>query len=245
MAIYNHMEGVWQAEHFLQYGNIMIDLETLGRSADAQIISFAAVEFNKYTGAVGSNLEFWVDPADWGKNGRELDGETIMWWLGQSDEARSGLKCPSNHYYDHGSLSTGLERLSEFYRHHTNPFAFGDHKGDKCVVWGNGSTFDISILTSSYKAFGMDTPWEFYSVNDVRTVVDFMPEVKKETKFEGEKHTPLADCLHQVKYLSETIKCLGIPARELVLREGTENEKLLYPYGRPKKNILADPIVVL
>ena len=225
MAFYDPMAAVYQGKHFLKFGNLMIDLETLGKTPDAQIILIAAVEFNKYTGEVGDRFQWWVDATDWGKNGRVIDGETVAWWLEQSDEARQSLKCPYSNC--HGTLLEGIVELRRFYNSHTNPYAYGEVKGDRLVVWGNGSTFDISMLENAYRSSGLDVPWDFYSVNDVRTVVDFCPEVKKETAFEGVKHSPLSDCLHQIKYLSGTIQRLDIPARELTLKEGETNDKVL------------------
>ena len=152
MAYYNPYFATLQAKHFLGFGNLMIDLETLGKTPDAQIISIAAVEFNKYTGEVGDQFTYWIDSSDWGKNGRVIDGETVAWWLEQSEGARNALKCP--YCNCHGSLIDGLCELEKFYNEHNNPYSWGnDAHGDKLVVWGNGATFDISMLENSYRHF--------------------------------------------------------------------------------------------
>ena len=34
------------------------------------------------------------------------------------------------------------------------------------------------------------------------------PEIKKNCTFEGDKHDPVDDCRHQIKYLVETLKSI-------------------------------------
>ena len=85
-------------------------------------------------------------------------------------------------------------------------FRYSDVKDKKIKVWGNGSTMDITILQSAYEYFNMSIPWQYWAVNDVRTIVDLNPEIKKNCTFEGVKHNPIDDCKHQIKYLTETIK---------------------------------------
>ena len=82
---------------------------------------------------------------------------------------------------------------------------------ENVVVWGNGSTMDITILQSAYEYFGIEVPWKFWSVNDVRTIVDLNPTIKPKTKFNtGVQHSAVGDCLHEIKYLVNTLKTLRI-----------------------------------
>ena len=69
--------------------NIMVDLETLGTSADSVILSIGAVKFDLETGeidnrgfyasvSVESNLSFR----------RRVSEETLLWWLKQPAAAQ-------------------------------------------------------------------------------------------------------------------------------------------------------------
>jgi inhibitor of KinA sporulation pathway (predicted exonuclease) len=49
---------------------------------------------------------------------------------------------------------------------------------------------------------GMQSPWKFWNVRDVRTVVDIMKINPKEFIFNGIKHNALDDAVHQVKYMT-------------------------------------------
>jgi hypothetical protein len=78
-------------------------------------------------------------------------------------------------------------------------------------VWGNGSTMDITILESAYEYFGIEIPWKYWAVNDVRTIVDLNPSIKKNCEFDcGVRHSAIADCLYQIKYTTDTIKSLKV-----------------------------------
>lgn len=165
----------------------MIDLETLGTTPEAPIMSIAAVKF-ELDGTIGDTFYVNILPNEWLKYDRKADGETIKWWMYQSREAVEHLfkepKMP---------LLEALQNLKEFC-------------GKGCKPWGNGSNFDISILDSAYRYFNMKSPWLFWNVRDVRTIVELNPIVKKETPFEGVKHNAIDDCIHQIKYVTEIIK---------------------------------------
>ena len=88
--------------------------------------------------------------------------------------------------------STPSDVACEFYR----------FIGDDVKVWGNGSVFDISILDKWFDMLGMNAPWKFWNVRDVRTVVDIMNINPKEFSFDGIKHNAIDDAIHQVKYMT-------------------------------------------
>ena len=124
---------------FEKFGNIMIDLETLSTHTDAAIIEIGAVEFNKYTGEIGNKLNIIINPSDWCKNGRHVDGETIQWWFKQKNEARKRFITKQNDitYLD---LKPALNALKYFI------MGCDSIDDDKNVtVWGNGAIMDITI----------------------------------------------------------------------------------------------------
>jgi len=110
--------------------DLMIDLETLGTNHDAPVISIGAVKFS----SKGLGEEFYVnlDVEEQIKDGRQVTGSTIKWWMGQEGAARKVFKEKSI------PTAEGLLDFVEFFHQGGN---------EKSVFpWGNGATFDITIL---------------------------------------------------------------------------------------------------
>lgn len=191
---------------FKKYGNIMIDLETLSTKTNASIIEIGAVEFNKETGETGAELDILISPSEWTKYGRHVDGDTIKWWMGQDKSATERFFQDSAE--SDKTLYYALCRLESFVRACDNCDKQTQDK-ERVVVWGNGSTMDITILQSAYEYHNWQTPWQYWAVNDVRTIVNLNPSIKENMKFDsGVKHSAIADCKHQIKYLVETLKSI-------------------------------------
>lgn len=68
--------------------NLMIDLETMGKNKDAPIVSIGAVFFTPETGDIGQEFYTVVSLESAMGQGATPDGDTILWWLKQSSEAR-------------------------------------------------------------------------------------------------------------------------------------------------------------
>lgn len=170
--------------------NIMLDIETMGTSSEAAILSIGACYFNPKTGEIGDtfyekcSLKSSIDV------GLVVDASTVIWWLQQENEARSEFY--SNDSEQH--INECLLNLASFI-------------DENAQVWGNGSTFDNTIVKSAYKkALGFEPPWKFWNDRDVRTIVQLGYEIgfdpKKDLPFEGVKHNALSDAIHQAKYVS-------------------------------------------
>ncbi len=199
MAFFDWVAHEARIEHVKKYGHIMIDLETLSTKTNASIIEIAAVEFNKETGEIGDTFDVLISPDDWVKNNRDINGNTLLWWMQQDKTLLSKFNNNSVSF-----LSSALNKFTDFYNHHT---LCGENEKET-IVWGNGSTMDITILQSAYEYFNKPIPWKYWAVNDVRTIVELNPEIKKNTIFSGDKHNPIDDCKHQIKYLVETLKSI-------------------------------------
>ena len=164
--------------------HVMIDLETLGTSADSVIMSFGAVRFDSESGemddeafyrsiSIESNLE----------KGRRIDESTLIWWMDQSAAAKKVFTEPKV------SLE---EALTEFY----------DWVGtDKnTYVWSNGADFDIPMLHHAVKSFGWELPWNFWNNRCFRTLKN-LPAAKRAAKPEAAvKHNALSDAIAQAKH---------------------------------------------
>lgn len=178
------------------YGHLMIDIETMGNQSNSAIISVAAIEFSLETGEIGKMQPFYknVSLKSCIDAGLQVNADTILWWMNQSENARKALT--SAHQYH---LSDVLHQLRSYV----------DACGSKDVqVWGNSARFDLGILSDAYGKIHSPIPWNFRNERCVRTLVAFNPEVKANFPFEGTEHNPIDDCLHQIKYCSAIWKSL-------------------------------------
>lgn len=166
--------------------NIMIDIETMGNTANAAIISIGAVYFDeKQTGA-----EFYkrVSLESSVMAGLEMDASTVLWWLKQSDAARKEFEAKGD------PIFLVLKKLSEFIE-------------PDCFIWGNGASFDNVIVANAYTKCNMKTPWKFYNNRCFRTLKNLVPNVailKNEIK-----HNALEDAKWQANYAIKALEAFN------------------------------------
>lgn len=168
--------------------NYMIDLETLDTVPSAAVLSIGIVPFDKgWVSTEGDEFYLHLDPQF--EVCRTVNESTFMWWLEQSPEARS--------------LQVQAERLHPKIALTSISAIIQDKPGK---VWSKGPDFDIAILRSMYRDFDMSVPWAFWGVRCVRTIMDVAPEAGFiEAKFDGVRHSALADALVQAKIVSQLL----------------------------------------
>lgn len=177
------------------YTHLMVDMETMGNSPDAPIVSIGAVFFDPSTGNTGAEFYQVVSLESSMSFGMKPDASTIQWWLKQSSEARSAILVD-----EAMGLRETLELLADFIAENS---ANGSHT---VQLWGNGCSFDNVILRRAYAL--TDTPFSvpFWNDRDVRTMVELGKSVginpRYDIPFEGDMHNALSDARHQVKYVS-------------------------------------------
>ena len=174
--------------------HLMIDLETMGKGSKSAIVSIALVLFDLNTGKIGATFKRNIDLQSCLDAGLKVDGDTVMWWLEQSDKARESILKNTQ------SLSKVLLAVSNLIK------SFDP----QLEVWGNGAKFDLGILTDAFEAVNLPLPWIHWNERDVRTLVSFAPHIKKEMPFDGVKHNAVHDCYHQIKYCSAIYNKLKI-----------------------------------
>lgn len=184
-----------QEDQPIDYVHVMVDLETMGKKHNAPIVAIGAVVFDPATGSIGESFYKVVcleSSVNWGA---VIDPSTVIWWLKQSSEARSAIVND-----DAIPLQDALLQFREFV---SDNVAGGSKKAQ---VWGNGASFDNSILRSSYDCIAEDYPWEYWNDRDVRTMVELGQAISFDPKttipFEGSRHNALADAIHQARYVS-------------------------------------------
>jgi hypothetical protein len=86
---------------------------------------------------------------------------------------------------------------------------FNDWVGDlNHEMWCNGANFDYPILEEAYIRTGLEKPWKYYNLNDLRTVNNLFNIDMRKMRAEEEPdtyHNALGDALFQTKVLVNTI----------------------------------------
>ncbi len=179
----------------IMFTHLMVDLETMGKKPGAPIVSVGAVFFDPASGMTGAEYYQVINLESSMSFGARPDASTILWWLKQSPEARSAIVVD-----DTVGLVEALEQLLDF-------IAENAANGSKNVqLWGNGSSFDCSLLEAAFELADTPFPIPHWNYRDVRTVVELGKAVglnaRYDIPFEGDQHNALADARHHVKYVS-------------------------------------------
>lgn len=179
------------------YSSVMTDLETAGNGPRSAILSIGAVAFNIMgQEPVEALPSFYrnVDLQSCLDFGLVTDGSTVMWWLGQSEEARKALTDPKP-----VSLPVALTDLRNWILDLTSP------DGE---LWAH-ATFDPVILRSAYDATKLGAlPWKYRNTRDIRTLTGLAKQLGYEIPKSGGdnsnksvNHQAVDDCRYQVDYV--------------------------------------------
>lgn len=160
--------------------NVMLDLETMSTGSDAAIVAIGAVEFVPEDNILLRRFYATVDLESAMKEGGEVDGATVMWWLRQSEEARNALSVGTMHVRD--ALS-----------------AFACWVDSNSLVWGNGAGFDNVVLGNAFRRVGWTVPWNYKNNRCYRTMKVMRPDIVLEQI--GTKHNALGDAESQAVHL--------------------------------------------
>ena len=171
--------------------DIMVDLETLSVRNNAIILTIGAIKFDRnkiwsetysISDIPDKNIFYKrISISSCEKIGLHRDLNTENWWKKQDLEAYNEAFGYEKERID---IKVALKEFSKWY-------------GDSKYIWGNGSIFDITILSEAYLRCNLDVPWKFYNVRDLRTILDIYnirPCVNNKNK-----HNALYDCFFQIK----------------------------------------------
>jgi len=166
-------------------GNVMkhamLDIETMGTSPDAPILSIGACRFDRNGIDIDNTFYRSVTLASAMDSGATMDADTVTWWMQQSDEARTAA------IEGKGDLREVLGWFSAWIL---------DVPLDG--VWGNGAAFDNVIVTQSYRRLDMAVPWAFWQDRCYRTVKS-LSGIKLERT--GTHHNALDDAISQAHHM--------------------------------------------
>ncbi|ELN1085009.1 3'-5' exoribonuclease [Salmonella enterica] len=176
-----------------KHNNVMLDLETAGKTKNAALVSIGAVFFHPASGEIGKGFYIPVKLASSMYYGLEVDGGTIEWWMRQNDEARAVFNDENR-----APLKEALNQLNDFIRENS--------QDEDVQVWGNGPAFDNAIIATAFDKTFIKPAWKYSKERCVRTMVELGRQIgidpKYDTAIEGTAHNALDDAIHQARYVS-------------------------------------------
>lgn len=161
--------------------NVMIDIETLGTTPGAVIVSLGAVRFD----ADGIEEEMYrsIDMESAQDSGLNIEASTLEWWIPKPPEVQEQL--------------TGGKPLLEVL-YDLRSFVDDD------IVWACSPAFDIVMLEAAYRAVGAESPWRYYNCRDYRTLRETLG-TWPDREQQGTNHDALDDARYQAKCLIEAV----------------------------------------
>lgn len=197
----------------MKYQDLMIDFETLAKTPRSTVISVGACFFDLDSGTIGPTFYMAFEIDEQLKRGREIDGDTLKFWMNQSGAAKKVFN---------EKAKSAQEVLSTF-----AAWVLSNNTISKILPWGNGATFDISIFEDLYRMYDIKCPWLYYNVMDLRTLRRFLANNAKVDKSAGVDHNALDDAIAQAKFAIEHYK---------FQKEMIEAFKSLAQQGAPSEN---------
>lgn len=176
---------------------VMIDLETMGTTKRAAIMSIGAAVLGRDTLNVVDEFECNVDVDSCLKYGLVKCQHTVEFW--QREENATALALMK---HDIVELHIALERL--------RGWLLKDADKWQIEPWANGTSFDLAILESAYEAVQIPHPWEFRNERDYRTLKCLHRDIPKPT-FHGAQHRALDDAKFQAEHLKAILIAKVLP----------------------------------
>lgn len=173
--------------------DVMLDIETLARSADSVVLTIGAVRFDRYGKVVnlpGIHLYLSIDEQK--SDGRAVDPETVAWWDKQNPDVRDDVM----RSWGRMPVKQALQELAKYVE-------------DANRVWSQGPLFDIKILENLYAQHGMRPPWRFYKIRDSRTLFDALGDTRRRDT--ANLHDALSDSIDQARAVQRAFRKLNSP----------------------------------
>lgn len=174
--------------------NLMIDFETMGNTTDTIVVSLGACLFNNE--GIHKKALWYYDLYEQQKAGRTWTASTLAWWMKQDADARSV-------FYDSKTERLPMKKFFEVFEKWLDEGLEEHLEGrDELKVWGNGESFDVSILKDLYLKHHPKgehaVPWKFWNGCCFR-MFNRMTKVKEKMKMKGAAHNALDDAIYQAE----------------------------------------------
>lgn len=146
---------------------------------------------------VGSDglISVLLDMGEQQRTGRELDIDTVQWWLKQNETARNIMADP----HDRKRVFDAIQAVDTFVRKHMD---IAEVKGSKVFILSSAPAFDMTNVRSLYEAAGMEHPWRHWQEHSQRTLRKLCnPETLPPRSAEEFLHGGASDAEYQNKVL--------------------------------------------
>lgn len=164
----------------------MIDWETFSLRKNAMLLCVGVVIFDKATECI--NKQVWhLDLTEQKRLGRDIDPETVIWWMQQSKAAQEIVFGTRFEPVNRVPISKFLFELKEFL-----------FWNDVSRVWSKGPSADAAWLEDLASDMELPCPVHYRDHRDVRTIIDGkeLPEIDQSDIV---PHDPISDCIAQVR----------------------------------------------
>ena len=169
-----------------RYPHLMLDIETLGVTPDAPILSLAAVPFGAGEIApVAACFHVVLDLQAEYAAGAEASQSTLEWWTRQSPAARQVLDRATTFGSPPVQVAAALVNY------------VGTHMAPGYGVWRNGASFDPVLVSEMFWRHGVPLPWKYSQIRCHRTLLALHPGVVKSRPTLA--HDALADAYGQAQ----------------------------------------------
>ena len=152
------------------FTDIMIDIETLGNVRGCVVTQIGLAAFCRGSDTASMprfrvNLDIDAQVSA----GFTLSGDTVKWWMRQSDAAR--MSWASEEASMAAKLpSEAMQAVKDW---------INAHGAKGFLVWANSPSFDCVILDALWERTRVRKPWAYWQEADCRTLKLIAPGVKK------------------------------------------------------------------
>lgn len=182
---------------------IMLDLETLDLGPRSVITQVGIIGFpldDPDTEMRRINEFLLVQPQI--ALNRTISFDTILWWMDQEDKARAKLKESAGNDMEEllAAVRSVHRKLSDLIR------SVGERNVE---LWARGPQFDVVNLQTLFVDCGLDVPWAYDCVMDVRTLGRLAGVSSSEVDRAGlVPHVAIEDAKFQIRHYVEAIRKL-------------------------------------
>lgn len=188
--------------------NVMLDIETMGTACDSVIVQVSMIRFDK-DGNMGETLSVKINTEEQLALGAKKYQDTIDWWQKTNPTLFESLTTGD----DILSVKEALNKISAFV-----------FRSDK--VWSH-AYFDAPLLGNLYQLAGIQTPWNYKSIRDIRTITDVANlDLTKYDWAKEKTHDALDDCRFQIKYCTDAMKIIDLYYRTSIQKWDEDNKQM-------------------
>lgn len=166
--------------------DLSVDIEAFGTSPGAAVVGIGACFFDASTGEIGEKFYRAINLATCINAGMHMEPGAVMWWLGQTEEARNAIRF---------NTVTVRDAFTDF-----RAFIEQECSVNDVRPWTRGPGFDGTLLAAAHRLLGMELPWRYWNERCHRTLTARNPSVA-EPERAGTYHRGDDDAAHQALWL--------------------------------------------